>query len=150
MKIRSIWIAPPRASVLLALVLVFLTAGIRLGEWTLCLESDGRVHSESGGGDCAQDGRDHDDHQGDESLSSSRDAAVADCDGCLDITGRSLALRLKNESIDSSSIHILPLVSCLLPVSGPAWSAVRLTGDPESASPSRLIFRAIDTIILTC
>ena len=151
MKSPSVQPGAPRPLVLLALLLVFLTGGIRLGEWTLCLELDGRVHSEAGGGDCAADGQGHVDHERlDAALATPALPAGVDCDGCLDITGRSLALCLRNESIGSSAGQALPLLVCLLPTACSTRFVRRAIGGPDFPRASRLSLRSIDSVILTC
>jgi len=151
MNSKPLQMIPRRIPVLLALLLVFLAGGIRLGEWTHCLEMDGRVHVETGGDACASDGPDHVDHDRLEApLTSSPVPTGADCDGCLDITGRSLGLRLRNESIDSASNQVLPLHFFPLPVADPVGFILLCLGDPDFSSSSLLTFRNTDSVILTC
>lgn len=150
MTSKSLQMIPPRVTALLALVLVFLAGGIRLGEWTHCLEVDGRVHVETGGDDCASDGSDHVGHDRlDAPLTSSPIPEAADCDGCLDITSRSLGLRFRSESIDSSPNEVLPLHLCTFPVATPVRPIFRAIVDLDWACTS-LTHRATDSVVLTC
>ncbi len=150
MNSKTLQVVSPRVTALMALVLVFLAGGIRLGEWTHCLDMDGRVHVETGGDACASDGPDHVGHDRlDAPFTSSPIPEAADCDGCLDITSRSLGLRFRSESINSSPNQVLPLHLCTFPVATPVRPTTRAFRDPDVSCAS-LTLRATDSIVLTC
>lgn len=146
---RILPVRPHRAVAVLALLLMALIGGLRLGEWTLCFEADGRRHAESSLADCPGDARHEADH------AANPDAPVDagslepyDCVSCVDLTFAPTALRQRAETIPSLAVETaldLPATSappnfCVL-VFRPA-----LPHDPAALPPS---LRATDTTVIT-
>jgi len=135
--------------VLLALLLLVTTGGFRPMEWTLCVEPDGRVHTESVAGDCAGEERAHAAPTPADGLAyGTAPAPDADCGDCVDITGRSHGLRLREET--TVPVVQVPLITPdRLPALGPARGPARPAA-PDLPCASALTDRATGTTVLTC
>jgi hypothetical protein len=81
---------PRIRAALVALCLMAMAAGLRLGEWTLCFEPDGRRHAESSLADCPGDV-----HSNDDSCAPGAESSLApyDCVSCVDLEFSLTALR---------------------------------------------------------
>jgi len=137
------------APVVLAFLLLVTTGGFRPSEWTLCVEPDGRVHTELAGGDCASEDRAHfPDGTAHELAYQAAPVQDTDCGDCYDITGRSHGLRIREE-IATPAVPVPLVLPNLLVTVGPTRGPARRTVS-DLPNNSALIDRATGTIVLTC
>ena len=125
-----------RFGALSGLVLMLLTGWLGLAEFTVCLDGDGRIHSEVAGGDCRPDADEH-------------ATESDDCGDCIDVAAESQALRNDAGMQESTA----PLPSILPPDALQAAHAALVATDapPDRVDPASGRLAAFrDTIVLTC